>query len=140
MRKRIMTLVMLWVALSFFVASAQNQDQQPLPIRPVEGAAIFQDFCAPCHGRDGGGKGPVSGRLTEAVPDLTRLSQRNSGKFPAARVRNTLMFGGDRPQAAHGSKPMPIWGPIFHAIEYDQDLGNVRLDNVTKYLESIQRK
>jgi hypothetical protein len=35
---------------------------------------------------------------------------------------------------------MPIWGPIFHEIEFDRDLGNVRLENVTKYLESIQRK
>ena len=50
------------------------------------------------------------------------------------------MFGGDQPQAAHGSRVMPIWGPIFHRIEFDQDLGNVRLENVVKYLESIQRK
>jgi hypothetical protein len=34
---------------------------------------------------------------------------------------------------------MPIWGPIFHQIEFDQDLGNVRLEIVVKYLESIQR-
>jgi hypothetical protein len=50
------------------------------------------------------------------------------------------MFGTDGLLPAHGSKAMPIWGPLFHEIEFDQDLGNVRLENVTKYLESIQQK
>jgi hypothetical protein len=31
---------------------------------------------------------------------------------------------------------MPILGSVFHEIEFDQDLGNVRLESVTKYLES----
>ena len=140
MLKRIPTLVMFWLALSFALASAQNSDQQPPKVRPVEGANIFQDFCASCHGRDGRGNGPVSRNLRQAVPDLTRLSSRNGGKFPASRVRSKLMFGGDQPLPAHGSKAMPIWGPIFHQIEFDQDLGNVRIENVTKYVESIQRK
>jgi mono/diheme cytochrome c family protein len=140
MWKRITTLVIFWGALSVVLSSAQNKEQQPSPIRPVEGANIFQDFCAACHGQDGRGKGPVSPNLRKAVPDLTRLSRQNGGKFPATHVRNTLMFGGDQPPAAHGSKVMPIWGPIFHQIEFDQDLGNVRLENVVKYLESIQRK
>jgi mono/diheme cytochrome c family protein len=33
---------------------------------------------------------------------------------------------------------MPIWGPVFHQIEWDVDRGNVRLENLVKYLESIQ--
>ena len=82
----------------------------------------------------------MSRNLKREVPDLTRLSRQNGGEFPASQVRNTLMFGGGQPRAAPGSKAMPIWGPIFHAIEFDQDLGDVRLENVTKYLESIQRK
>lgn len=140
MSKRIPTLVMFWLALSFVLASAQNSDQQPPPVRPVEGANIFQDFCASCHGQDGRGNGPVSRDLRPAVPDLTKLSRRNGGQFPASRVRSKLMFGGDQGLPAHGSKTMPIWGPIFHQIEFDRDLGNVRLENVTKYVESIQRK
>ena len=50
------------------------------------------------------------------------------------------MFGTDDIIPAHGSKEMPIWGPIFHEIEFDRDLGNVRLENITQYVESIQRK
>ena len=109
-------------------------------MRPVDGATVFQNYCAPCHGTDGRGKGPVSEALTQEVPDLTTLSRRNGGKFPNDHVRNTIIFGGDKPIAAHGSKRMPIWGPTFHEIEFDQDLGNVRLENVTRYVESIQRK
>ena len=45
---------------------------------------------------------------------------------------------GDEVLAAHGSREMPIWGPIFHQIEADVDRGNVRLENLVKYLESIQ--
>jgi hypothetical protein len=29
---------------------------------------------------------------------------------------------------------MPILGSVFHEIEFDQDLGNVRLESVTNYL------
>jgi len=82
----------------------------------------------------------VSKALKRKVPDLTKLSRRNGGAFPAIHVRTTIMSGSDDLLPAHGSKQMPIWGPIFHDIEFDQDLGNVRLENVTKYLESMQRK
>jgi len=35
---------------------------------------------------------------------------------------------------------MPVWGPIFHQVEDDQDFGEVRLANLVKYIESIQQK
>jgi len=54
-------------------------------------------------------------------------------------VKNMITFGTDSLIPAHGSKTMPIWGPIFHEIEYDRDLGEVRLENVTRYLKSIQQ-
>ena len=82
----------------------------------------------------------MSKALKQKVPDLTRLSLRNHDAFPAIHVQTIIMFGADDHQPAHGSKEMPIWGSVFHEIEFDQDLGNVRLENVTKYLESIQRK
>ncbi len=108
-------------------------------MRPVDGAKVFQNYCASCHGLDGRGKGPVAGALRDEVPDLTTLARRNGGEFPAERVRETIA-GEGKSIPAHGPKEMPIWGPTFHEIEFDQDLGNVRLENVTRYLESIQRK
>lgn len=74
--------------------------------------------------------------LKARVPDLTLLSRRNGGRFPEAHVRETILGG--QIVAAHGSREMPIWGPIFHQVEGDQDWGNVRLENLVKYLASIQ--
>jgi mono/diheme cytochrome c family protein len=136
--RRIPMLVLLGAVVTS--APAQTMPERHPPIRPVDGATIFRNNCAPCHGTEGRGDGPVSKTLKRSVPDLTRLSQRNGGAFPAIHVRTTVMFGSDGLLPAHGSKTMPIWGPIFHEIEFDQDLGNVRLDQITKYLESIQRK
>lgn len=121
-------------------AFAQNKSQAQPPSRPVDGPGIFRSYCATCHGSEAHGDGPAAKALKREVPDLTRLSQRNDGKFPAVHVRNTILFGNDDLFPAHGSKSMPIWGPIFHQIEFDQDLGNVRTENIVKYLESIQRK
>jgi mono/diheme cytochrome c family protein len=109
-------------------------------MRPVDGATIFRNNCAACHGLEGRGTSPVSKPLKRAVPDLTKLSQRNHGAFPVILVQTTIMRGANDLLPAHGSKTMPSWGPIFHEIEFDQDLGNVRLENITRYLESIQRK
>ena len=140
MQPRVPILLLVLLVSVVVSASAQIGTQRQPPIRPVDGATIFRNYCAACHGLDGRGLGPVSKALKRQVPDLTGLSQRNGSAFPALHVRTTIMFGADDFLSAHGSREMPIWGPIFHEIEFDRDLGNVRLENVTKYLESIQRK
>ncbi|MGA8215467.1 MAG: cytochrome c [Candidatus Sulfotelmatobacter sp.] len=106
---------------------------------PVEGAKIFQHNCAECHGTDGRGHRPSSVALKHTVPDLTLIAQKNGGKFPYQRVKEII--AGKQPlPLALGDREMPIWGPIFHEVEADQDWGEVRLDAVTKQVESIQRK
>ena len=105
-------------------------------IYSVKGPDLFRAHCAPCHGEDAKGSGPMAPALKTAVPDLTVLAKNHGGQFPANRVRK--MIAGDEISAAHGSREMPIWGPVFHQIEWDQDLGNVRLENLVKYLQSIQ--
>jgi mono/diheme cytochrome c family protein len=117
-------------------APAQPRNQPA--VLPLDGARIFRNYCAACHGADGQGDGPVAPALKTKVPRLSTLAQRNGGIFPAARVRRII--AGDNVPAAHGSREMPIWGPIFHQIEYDQDLGYVRLQNVTEYLNTLQQK
>ncbi len=140
MQRRVPMLISFFLLSVAVFACAQISNQQQPAIRPVDGASIFRNYCAACHGLDGRGHGPVSKALKQEVPDLTRLSLRNNGVFPALHVRTIIMFGADELLPAHGSKEMPIWGSIFHDIEFDQDLGNVRLENITKYLMSIQRK
>ncbi len=137
------TLVLSCVALAAFgtqpeaaARPAPQNDQLPPLIRSTKGADLFQTYCAPCHGAGAKGNGPVAPALKAKVPDLTLLAKRNGGQFPEPRVRKVIL--GDDVVASHGSREMPIWGPIFHQIEEDVDRGNVRVENLVKYLESIQ--
>jgi mono/diheme cytochrome c family protein len=116
--------------------SAQPDEQFQTLIRSTEGADLFRAYCASCHGRDAKGHGPAAPALKATVPDLTMITRNNGGDFPVDRIRRIIT--GDHVIASHGSREMPIWGPIFHQIEADIDRGNVRLDNLIKYLESIQ--
>jgi mono/diheme cytochrome c family protein len=117
--------------------AARKPDEQFTPlIRSVQGPNLFRAYCAPCHGANGKGGGPVATALKSKPPDLTLLSRNNRGQYPAVRVRQVIM--GDQIVAAHGSREMPIWGPVFHQVEEDIDRGNVRLENLVNYLESIQ--
>ena len=119
--------------------AARKQDKTSSARNTVEGAEIFQYHCAACHGTDGRGHGPASVALKHPVPDLTLISQRNGGKFPYQRVK-AIVEGTESGLLAHGDREMPIWGPIFHEVESDQDWGEVRLDAITKHMESIQQK
>jgi len=138
-------------ALSCFVFASLHAAPQTAPttkeqtkehleqlIYSVKGPDLFRVHCSPCHGSDAKGNGPMALALKTKPADLTVLAKNNGGQFPPARVRKTIM--GDEVSASHGSHEMPIWGPIFHQIEADQDFGNVRLQNLVKYLESIQQK
>jgi hypothetical protein len=71
------------------------------------------------------------------MPDLSTISQRSGGVFPVGRVRKIIL--GDEIIAGHGSREMPVWGPIFHQIQEDRDYGEVRLQNITNYLKSMQK-
>jgi hypothetical protein len=115
----------------------QNKEGQPL-IPSLKGPDLFHEYCAPCHGQDGKGGGPVAPALNTKPADLTTIAQRNGGIFPTKRIRTTI--AGDELISAHGSREMPVWGPIFHQVERDRDYGEIRLQNLTKYLESIQQK
>jgi mono/diheme cytochrome c family protein len=137
-------LAMVLALASVALASPRKQtqttpDAQPQSarlIRTVEGPDLFRTYCAPCHGLDAKGAGPAASALKAKVPDLTVLARNNRGHFPTTHV--SQMIVGDDIVAAHGSREMPIWGPIFHQIEADMDWGNVRVENLVKYLESIQ--
>jgi mono/diheme cytochrome c family protein len=137
----LMPLLLCLVLLpAVLLPAAQKQDKTTSSARnTVEGAKIFQCHCAVCHGVDGRGHGPDSVVLKHPVPDLTLISQRSGGKFPYQRVKQ-IVEGKNPGLLAQGDREMPIWGPIFHEVESDQDWGEVRLDAITKHMESIQQK
>ena len=119
-------------------SKAATKEQLEHLIYSVKGPDLFRAHCAACHGLDAKGDGPMAAGLKTKPANLTVLAKNNGGKFPSARVSRTIM--GDDILASHGSREMPIWGPIFHQIEDDQDFGEVRLQNLLNYLESIQLK
>jgi mono/diheme cytochrome c family protein len=116
---------------------ATKNDYERL-IYSVKGPDLYRAHCAACHGSEGKGGGPVAAVLKTKVPDLTTLARNGKGEFPSARVRKIIV--GEEVLISHGSREMPIWGPIFHQIESDQDFGNVRLDNLLKHMELMQQK
>jgi len=126
----------LSLTLASLGATVQVSQQGPLPL---DGAQIFRSYCASCHGANGRGQGPAADALKHAPPDLTLISRRNGGRFPRDRVKATIA-GKQQTTSAHGSRDMPVWGPVFHEVERDQDWGEVRLENVTTFVQSIQQK
>ncbi len=110
----------------------------PLIIESMYGPDLYRMYCATCHGRDGKGGGPAAAALKVPPPDLTVLARRQNGVFPAFEVE-TIIRGGTA-VAAHGSDEMPVWGPIFRALDPSDARVKVRIASLVSHLESIQRR
>lgn len=113
------------------------EQQQVIP--SLDGPTLFITYCAVCHGQAADGHGPMAAILKTTVPDLTKIGRRNGGVFPLDRVQN-IIAGTESSGLGHGTRQMPVWGPLFSQITSDRDYGKVRLYNVAKYLESIQKQ
>ena len=118
------------------VGQAQTPETTHL-IDSLQGPALYTAYCAVCHGADAKGGGPMSKSLKVTPTDLTRIVVRNGGNFPLERVQR-IISGEELLPAGHGTRPMPVWGPVFSQISWDQDLGRVRIYNLAKYIEGIQ--
>ncbi len=106
---------------------------------PYSGEEMYKAYCASCHGIDGKGGGPAASALKSNVPDLTSLATRNNGKFPSFHVMEEIR--GDVNHASHGSRDMPIWGPVFLAAsDRQQAQTQQRIRNLTRHIESLQGK
>ena len=100
---------------------------------------MYTAYCAVCHGANAKGGGPAASALKVAPADLVQLSKNNGGKFPAMKVMSAIR--GDEDVPAHGSKEMPVWGPLFWNMSHGHQ-GEVqqRVANLTAYIESLQEK
>jgi mono/diheme cytochrome c family protein len=139
------------VALSLLpaFAAAQNpsQDQSSTAIKHVpvkvtsaaSGKEMYVSYCAVCHGTDGKGNGPAASALKTLPADLATLSKNNGGEFPSLKVSQAIR--GDANVVAHGTKEMPVWGSLFRDLSQGHE-GEVqqRINNLTKYVESLQEK
>jgi len=134
------TAVAAAIAISF--GHAQSNAKVTIPVKKTEatsGKKMFASYCAPCHGVDGRGHGPVASSLKTPPFDLTMLSRKHDGQFPDKHVIGVLQFGVDVP--SHGSSTMPVWGPVLGSMSDTNPLDKqLRINNLVDYLKTIQVK
>ena len=119
-------------------ASPQVKKVAPGYTDPSSGKEMYVAYCASCHGADGKGNGPAAPALKALPTNLTQIAAKNGGTFPDAHIAQIIK--GDSMTAAHGSKEMPVWGPMFLEMGHDTAQVQLRIRNLTKYLASIQQK
>jgi mono/diheme cytochrome c family protein len=111
----------------------QSKAKVIIPVNKTQatsGKQMYVNYCAPCHGVDGRGNGPV---------DLTVLSKNNHGKFPDTHIVSVLQNGSDIP--SHGTADMPVWGPILGKMNQTNPQDRLlRVSNLSRYLETLQAK
>ncbi len=119
--------------LVLYLASIQVPSSGP----GTEGARLFQQHCAACHGAKGTGAPATA--LRRSPPDLTLFTSRNGGVFPSERVAR-IIDGRDVP--SHGDREMPVWGFAFRSTRdgLTQEQVAARIAAIVAYLEAIQRR
>ena len=72
------------------------------------GKAVFEQYCASCHGMAADGKGPVAAELKVAPADLRKLGKEFG--TPLAKPKLLEVIDGRNMVRAHGTATMPVWG------------------------------
>lgn len=109
---------------------------------PETGRGLYTDYCVICHGAGGQGDGPLAGDLPVPPADLTLLSVRNGGVFPASDVIAQVYGYPGR----HLAGAMPEFGPILEGprVDWVDETGTpvsvpAPLLALAGYLETLQR-
>lgn len=116
--------------------NAVQAAQQPR----FNGATLYRSYCASCHGEKARGDGAVAIFLRRRPADLTQITKRNKGTFPAERVAQ--LIDGRQAVKAHGESQMPVWGDAFSRTTTDADEASIkaRISALVEYLASIQER
>jgi mono/diheme cytochrome c family protein len=130
-------LLLLGVVTAPAAQSSRAGDPPRLIIESMTGEDSFRFYCAPCHGLTGRGDGPIGAALRTPPRDLTTLAKFNAGTFPRSAVV-AFVLGTGRPLPAHGPSDMPVWGPIFRALDPSDARVKIRVENIVTFIESIQ--
>ena len=135
-----MKLTVLCVAGAIAIAPMAHQVQVQAG-EPNGGRAVYLQYCASCHGKDGRGGGPVKPFLNVRPTDLTQLRKNNKGVFPMRRVMTSI--DGSRIVRAHGDREMPVWGEVFkQEIEdgkYEELTTLLKIKIIAEYIATLQR-
>lgn len=142
------TLVVVLAGYSV-LSGAQQADQSAKPqikkvptanVNSTSGKEMYTAYCAACHGATGAGNGPAASALKTPPANLTQLAKNNGGKFPFAKVQQSIKGDSNMP-AAHGSPQMPIWGQTFIQLGHQSEAqAQLRIKNIADYIETLQAK
>ncbi len=145
MKNRVMIALAAGVAIAAFAIAQQGANStETIKVGQTpanSGKVMYTNYCAPCHGADGKGAGPVAAALKQAPTDLTMLAKNNGGKYPETHVAAILRFGPEMKSASHGTAEMPVWGPILGNMDKTNPQNKqLRIANLNRYIESLQAK
>jgi len=127
------------LALTLPAAGSGDDDMADRGELMTEGGVSYNLYCQSCHGSLAKGDGSVAELLTIAPADLTLISARRGGEFPAEEIHKII--DGRQDVRAHGSD-MPLWGDAFKRTEETDDEAVVKrkIDGLVVYLQAIQER
>lgn len=109
------------------------------PAAPGNGAQLYAENCAVCHGPRAHGDGVLAADLPVAPADLTGLSARNGGAFPWSMVMAKVHGYSGRADV------MPEFGTVLSGpmVMWEDETGTpvetpAGLLAIARYLETIQ--
>ena len=116
------------------------------PSNTVDGAALYQAYCASCHGWNGKGGGQAARAIPTPVPDLTQFASVHSStvhntndcQLSIIAALQTGHRGPNDPHVTEGDLDMPNWAPIFKSLSSNQAAAYLRMRNVAQHVAAIQ--
>ena len=139
MRNSGLNTLFIGIALAV-VAGAVDQTPKiiTVPVKlsgTIDGAQLYREHCAVCHGVDAKGNGPAAAALKRPPSDLTQISSKNAGKFPEIAVKLKIKNGEVR---EHGTVEMPMWGILLTPNGHSSTDAEMRILALLQYLQKIQ--
>jgi len=116
--------------LSAHPLSAQTQDG-------TDGAQLFRNHCASCHGANGHGDGPAAFSLRKPPADLTKFAHANGGVFPVDRLKRII---DGRGVPSHGDRDMPVWGVTLRNAGNGDGSVEARIEALVRYIQALQER
>jgi len=125
------------------IGNAKAVVVSPKWVAPNDGPALYQAYCASCHGKDGKGFGPAS-RFTHVRPtDLTAISAEHPRASDCTLHVLTTLYEAHRSQTDNASDgkelDMPRWSTVISSISQDPGAGHMRMVNIANYVASLQQ-
>ena len=145
--KNLISLAVILLLISAFAVAQQAPATTPPVVKHVpikntsasSGKEMFNNYCAVCHGTDGKGGGPAASAMKVPPTDLTGLAKKEGGKYPSAHVASVIR--GQADLASHGSKDMPVWGPLLSSVSQGHEAQvQQRVANLVDYIGTLQAK